>query len=235
MKRIKSMVNSYLKRVNKNFNGFIDKNNWSHLDNSFKKRKYSSYDDYVSHQKSKLMLKNKEKSLKNNHNNHVKRFYQRFHDCEYIKRNNNVLCLGARTGAEVEAFRKLGCFATGIDLNPGIDNPFVMYGDFHDLLFPEDSVDIIYCNCLDHLFDIDEVLKEIVRVLKNEGGVFILDVVAGFEDEIPHNVDGFDCFHWEKAEDFVNLISKKSELKLKKFRNLNDIGTPKWNQAILIK
>ena len=155
MKSIKNMVNSYLKRGNKKFNRFIDKNNWAHLDNSFKKRKYSSYDDYVSHQKSKF--KNKEKSLKNNHNSNVERFYQRFRNCEYIERNNNVLCLGARTGAEVEAFRKLGCFAMGIDLNPGIDNPFVMYGDFHNLLFPKDSADIIYCNCLDHLFDLDEV------------------------------------------------------------------------------
>jgi SAM-dependent methyltransferase len=171
MKAIKNMVNSYLKRVNKNLDSFIDKNNWSNLDNSFKKRKYSSYDDYVSHQKSKL--KTKEKSLKNNHNHHVERFYQRFHNCEYIKMNSNVLCLGARTGAEVEAFRKLGCFAVGIDLNPGIDNPFVMYGDFHNILFPKDSIDIIYCNCLDHLFNLDEVLKEIIRVLKNEGGGYL--------------------------------------------------------------
>ena len=46
-----------------------------------------------------------------------------------------VLCLAARIGTEVKAFLDLGCFAIGIDLNPGTDNRYVVHGDFHDLQF----------------------------------------------------------------------------------------------------
>ena len=47
-----------------------------------------------------------------------------------------MLCLGARLGTEVRALHNLGYFAIGIDLNPGVDNPYVLMGDFHKLVFP---------------------------------------------------------------------------------------------------
>ena len=52
---------------------------------------------------------------------------------EIVRPGTSVLCLGARLGAEVQAFIDLGCFAVGLDLNPGEDNRFVVHGDFHKL------------------------------------------------------------------------------------------------------
>lgn len=36
-------------------------------------------------------------------------------------KGTSVLCLAARVGTEVKAFLDLGCFAMGIDLNPGLE------------------------------------------------------------------------------------------------------------------
>ncbi|MHC4435651.1 MAG: glycosyltransferase, partial [Planctomycetota bacterium] len=82
------------------------------------RKTYPSYDAYVKEQKSKL-----ENGLP---------FDLEKYDTEYRKalkdrlekldgwgwRGLSVLCLGARTGAEVKAFVDLGCFAVGVDLNP---------------------------------------------------------------------------------------------------------------------
>ena len=50
-----------------------------------------------------------------------------------------VLCLAARTGAEVRAFQQRGAFAVGIDLNPGEGNRLVLPGHFHALEFADAS------------------------------------------------------------------------------------------------
>ena len=73
-----------------------------------------------------------------------------------------VLCLGARCGEEVQAFSELGYEAVGLDLVPA--HPMVIQGDFHNIKFKDGSFDMIYCNCLDHVFDLNKVLKECNRV-----------------------------------------------------------------------
>ena len=68
-------------------------------------------------------------------------------------RGKTVLCLGARLGGEVRAFKALGAVALGIDLNPGRSNMDVVAGDFHAIPFPDASFDYAYSNVLDHVFD----------------------------------------------------------------------------------
>ena len=51
--------------------------------------------------------------------------------------------VGARIGTEVKAFLDLGAVAIGIDLNPGENNRYVVYGDFHDLQFASGSIDVV--------------------------------------------------------------------------------------------
>ena len=66
-----------------------------------------------------------------------------------------VLCLGARLGGEVRAFKSLGAVAVGIDLEPGRGNMDVVFGDFHDVPFAADSFDYAYSNVLDHIATCD--------------------------------------------------------------------------------
>lgn len=84
-----------------------------------------------------------------------------------------VLCLGARTGAEMDAFNSLGFKGTvGIDLHPlGKD---VRVGDWHAMPeFEDGSFATVYSNSFDHCLYLDKACAEIARLLK-PGGCFYL-------------------------------------------------------------
>jgi len=115
-----------------------------------------------------------------------------------------VLCLGARMGGEVAAFRDLGCFAVGIDLNPGAANPFVLPGDFHELPFPAACVDVVFTNSLDHASDIDQVLREIHRVLK-PSGLLIVEAVRGSAEGVAPKF--YESFFWDSIDDLARLLT----------------------------
>ena len=100
------------------------------------KRKYKSYRHYVEHQREKLS-KNIE-HFQEKLEKRVKSFIKRLKDVSPKIPGKKVLCLAARLGEEVEAFRKLGhSEAIGIDLNPGPNNKYVIEGDFHNIPFEE--------------------------------------------------------------------------------------------------
>jgi SAM-dependent methyltransferase len=78
----------------------------------------------------------------------------------------------------VEVLRDLGFGgAYGVDLNPGPDNPLVRPGDFHALDNLDSSVDLVYCNSLDHVFDFERFFAEHSRVIKPNGYV-LYDLVV---------------------------------------------------------
>merc|ERR1712157_41357 len=56
----------------------------------------------------------------------------------------SVLCIGARAGGEVRAFRSMGAFAVGIDLYPASGTNLVLPGNAHSLQFADSCVDVIY-------------------------------------------------------------------------------------------
>lgn len=89
----------------------------------------------------------------------------------------SVLCLGARLGGEVRAFKRLGALAIGVDIEPGERNPHVLFGDFHDLAFPDGCFDAAFTNAVDHAWDLRRLASEVVRVLK-PGGCFLLEICA---------------------------------------------------------
>ena len=109
---------------------------------------------------------------------HDRRFFQALTDRLAAMREpfhgRSVLCLAARQGSEVRAFIDRGAFAVGIDLNPGPSNRWVVVGDFHDLQFADGSIDYVYTNSLDHAFDLDRIIAEVRRVLR-DGGAFIVE------------------------------------------------------------
>lgn len=179
-------------------------------------RKYASYGEYVDHQVDKLdRIKHRlyETELADE-----SRFRKDFEQCRALKNTQSILCLGARLGTEVKALRNLGYFAIGIDLNPGKDNPYVLTGDFHQIDFPDNCVDAVYTNSMDHAFEIEKVLSEVRRVLKPEG-VFIADIHKGYtEGFTPGN---YEALHWQKQEEFIEQISRHSQLQ---FVEKNDLG-----------
>lgn len=169
--------------------------------NTFVKRVYKSYDDYLAHQKSKLEVHDLDKydvefrqSLRS-----------RLEKSDVQWQGKTVLCLAARIGTEVKAFLDLNCFAIGIDLNPGKKNRYVVHGDFHDLQYANESLDFVFTNSLDHAFEIDRVAKEIKRVLK-PNGTLIVEAVKGKEEGAKPGF--YESFFWSRIDELVALFEK---------------------------
>jgi len=148
-------------------------------------RDYSSYDEYRQHQGSKLDKKISKrvarfidrkimKQIKNS-------FKQRFVPIiKYIPKGSKIICLGARLGMEVQAFRELGFpDAIGVDLNPGLNqnilNPLVIKADFNNINVKDETFDIVYTNSIDHCFNLVLFNREVFRIL-NQTGRLILDI-----------------------------------------------------------
>jgi len=169
------------------------------------KKKYNSYKDYTDHQKAKLetidnsTLSNYDKKFGN-------ALMDRLKTGGEIKSGVSVLCLAARTGTEVKSFINLGCFAVGIDLNPGKDNKFVLPGDFHNLQYADNCVNVVFTNSIDHSFDVDKLIAEVKRVLK-PGGYFINEI-AGANNNKEALKSNFEAIIWDDINIMVNKISE---------------------------
>lgn len=159
-------------------------------------RKYNTYREYLEHQKAKLAT--------HDFADYDVRFRnalsERLAAMDIDWQNLTVLCLGARIGTEVKAFLDLGCRATGIDLNPGKDNPHVVEGDFHNLQFPLHSMDVVYTNSLDHAFDIARVATEVLKVLKPRG---LMIIEAGPGRDQGGHPGFFESFFWNSLDELM--------------------------------
>ena len=169
---------------------------WDAEGDAFERRSYKSYEAYLEHQKAKLET------------HEFGKYDTEFRDAlrgrlsalQIDWHGRNVLCLAARIGTEVKAFLDLGATAIGIDLNPGPDNPYVVHGDFHDLQFAPESMDVVYTNSLDHAFDIGRIAKEVLKVLKATG-VFIVEAAPGRDQGV--NPGFFESFFWKNLDELV--------------------------------
>lgn len=81
------------------------------------------------------------------------------------------MCLGARFGEEVRAFRDLGYNAVGLDLFAK-EGDLVVKGDWNDIPFSR-VFNVVYTNSIDHSFNLDKEISEICRVLWGKGHVII--------------------------------------------------------------
>ena len=193
-------------------------------------RKYASYDEYLAHQASKF-----EKVVDRLHETEeedLAEFINRFKGCAALKEMRNVLCLGARLGTEVRALHALGHFAVGIDLNPGERNAYVLSGDFHHVVFPSGSADVIYTNCLDHVFDLQRIFAEIRRVLR-PGGLFVADIWAGYDEGCTPG--SYEATHWRSAQAFIEKIRGLGSFSLEEVRDLGHHRRDSWTQAVFRK
>ena len=169
------------------------------------RRDYSDYEEYLTHQKLKLDEMVKIKGGFSNFDifDFRLKFYSRFrHLAGLLPRDAKILCCGARQGTEVDVLRDLGFFnARGFDLNPYKDNPLVETGDMMHLDLPDNSLDLLYTNCVDHAFDLNQMLVEHRRVLKPRG--YLLYDIAFNEEE---GAGIWEAISWDRCEDIVERL-----------------------------
>nr|WP_281388004.1 methyltransferase domain-containing protein [Puniceicoccus vermicola] len=123
------------------------------------------------------------------------RFFRRFRSLPYHFENDAViLCAGARQGTEVEVLQDMGFSnAYGTDLNPGPENRWVRKGDFMKMDEEDSSVDLVFCNAIDHVLDIDLFLAEQTRVIRPGGYAmyeFIKNTKGGAFEAVEWESDG---------------------------------------------
>jgi SAM-dependent methyltransferase len=174
---------------------------WNYMAAGFRRRIYGNYQHYLQHQKAKLH----QVDLSEYHVEFRNQLKHRVEELNVTNPGDTVLCLGARLGTECLAFKDLGCFAVGIDLNPGDQNLHVLHGDFHNLQFPDKSVDHVFTNALDHVFELAQVMQEIRRVLR-PSGLFIAEIVRGSGDIDGREPGAFESYWWESLEEVVHSI-----------------------------
>lgn len=168
---------------------------------ALKQREYSSYEQYVRHQQSKFQYLD----LTDYDAKYRQQLKERLTGAPLVKPGVNVLCLGARQGTEVKAFLDLGCFAVGLDLNPGKDNPYVLQGDFHHVQFPDRSADVVFTNSFDHAFDPGKLIGEIKRLLKPQGALILEAIQGESQSNAP---DHYASFWWQRVDDLVALLER---------------------------
>lgn len=168
-----------------------------------RRREYRSYEDYIAHQRDKLTRLSDAKMRRYDEEFRAA-LKERLQASGIIEPGMSVLCLAARIGTEVRAFTDLGCFAVGIDLNPGEANPYVLPGDFHQLQFADACVDAVFTNSLDHAFDFDRLISEIVRVLK-PGGRLIVEAARGSEEGLKPGF--YESFWWSRVDDLIDALA----------------------------
>ena len=127
-------------------------------------------------------------------------------------RPGRVLCLGARTGSEVEGARAVGFAASiGVDLHPLSDS--VMRADWHKLPFGDDSFENVFTNSLDHCFNFLKLALEISRVLM-PNGIFIFETHTGYalsvrdDMSLKKSIDfhAFNSMFWDDVEDLIDEL-----------------------------
>ena len=166
----------------------------------FERRDYSSYEDYLEHQRDKC----DRTDLTQYDADFRQTLLRRLDQLDLQLGGMKVLCLAARIGTEVKSFLDLGSFAVGIDLNPGSSNRYVLHGDFHDLQFATGSVDLIFTNSLDHVYDLEKVLAEAHRVLR-QGGLLIVEAALGTEGGI--DAGFYESFWWKNIDQLIEELN----------------------------
>lgn len=167
-----------------------------------KQRSYVNYEQYLAHQRAKLQHLDLEQYDTLFRSALAERI-ETLIEAGTIDSGARVLCLGARIGTEVKAFIDKGCFAIGIDLNPGEENRYVVIGDFHDLQYANASVDVVYSNALDHVFELERVASEVHRVLR-PGGLFLVDAERGSEEGM--EPEFYESFWWRSTRELCERL-----------------------------
>jgi SAM-dependent methyltransferase len=111
--------------------------------------------------------------------------------------DSRVLCIGARNPTEIQYFKSKGYTdVIGIDLFSESSDILVM--DMHQMTFPDNQFNIIYSShSLEHAYDLDKVIKEIIRVAQPKALVAI-------EVPIHYKTQGADLIDFQSLQNLSN-------------------------------
>ena len=147
-------------------------------------KEFSTYDKYLEFQKEKTLDKTRRSKWLNEEWEEKTKYFTKIFDELFkeikFKKSSNCLCIGARTGQEVFALKKLGYTAIGIDIVEC--KPLVELGDMHNLKYKDQTFDFVFSNILDHSLYPKKSISEIERVLKNNGYCFLQITVGEATD-----------------------------------------------------
>ena len=169
-------------------------------DGSFKRREYDTYEEYLKHQGQKFDIIG-----------FMPKYDELFYNALMVRlprtKNEKVAyCLGARQGTEVRALIDLGWKAKGFDVNPGNDNQFVEYGDFHNLDFlANESARLVYSNAIDHALYPDKFIQEVIRLLGHRGRFYC---EASFGSSEGREAMSYECFWWDNTGSLIDFVQK---------------------------
>jgi len=176
-------------------------------------KKIDKYEEYLKLQREKTL--NPEKRLrwiKNHDENNSKwiasfrNLFEFFYDIIAVHRDDEVCCIGARTGDEVMALRQLGFYkALGTDLVPFRD--IVVQDDIHDMKFEDDTIGLFYTNIFDHVLYPRKAISEINRCLKKGGKAF-------FQLQIGAKLLSYGTCLLEHPDDFHDIIQEFDDLNI---------------------
>ncbi|KAK4358312.1 hypothetical protein RND71_023922 [Anisodus tanguticus] len=139
---------------------------------------YSTYDSYLQRQLNKTLNPKLRKIWTTRDWDRkiqvFSKFFNELKNRKLLLESSKVLCIGARMGQEVEAFKRVGVSnSIGMDLVPY--PPLVVKGDFHNQPFDDAKFDLEFSNVFDHALSPEKFVSEIERTLK-PGGVCVLHV-----------------------------------------------------------
>ena len=180
-------------------------NPFEEQEDGFLKRRYQSYDEYLNHQKRRPKPTDDDMSLR--YPGRVNFFIEEFSTVIDSQKDHakSVLCLGARDGAEVAAFRHYGMLAVGMDISFQNQNQYVHYGDFHDIPYPDNIFDYVYTNTLNHSLKPERGIEEARRVLKLEVGILIIDLRYGIDENSLHQ-GRHHSVAWKTQDEIISVI-----------------------------
>lgn len=153
----------------------------------------------------------------------------------YPYTGKRVLDLGAGTGFISREIAKLAKEIYALDIskaminqienlnkNNKLKNIIPVRGDAHNLEFDENFFDTVITRLtLHHLKDIDLVLKEIKKVLKNFGELIIVDIITSEKEEEADLQNNFNKIRDFSHNKFFKLNELKKKLKEINFCNLD--------------
>ena len=174
------------------------------------RREFPSYEDYVYAQGGKARRNRAE--LLASMPKRVRVFEELFRQAKPHLQKGAVLCLGARTGAEM-----LGAAAAGFAGSVGIDlHPVgkgVRAGDWHCMPeFADGSFPNIYTNSFDHCLYLEKACAEVLRILAPRGCFYLMASDKGDKsqqkeiDKWKASTKHNEAIFWSRSEELRDAV-----------------------------
>lgn len=150
----------------------------------------------------------------------IKAFRRVFDQADRYLLRGPILCIGARSGAEVTAAIECGFKGSqGLDLHPVGKN--VRQGDWHSMPFADASFANVFSNSLDHCLSLDKLATEVRRVLVDDGVFYVRasDRDPGKTLETWIAKGGNEALYWQTADDLRDALLERGFVKVASWRD----------------